>query len=33
MAKQVVGWDVVFTDGLSKIAYQQEARGHGVWYA
>ena len=30
--KQKGGWDVVFTDGSSKIAYQQLTGGYGVWY-
>ena len=30
--KQKGGWDVVFTDGSSKIAYQRLTGGYGVWY-
>ena len=32
MRKQKGGWDVVFTDRSSKIAYQQLTGGYGVWY-
>ena len=32
MRKQKGGWDVVFTDGSSKIAYQWLTDGYGVWY-
>ena len=32
MRKQKGGWDLVFTNGSSKIAYQQLTGGYGQWY-
>ena len=32
MKKRKGGWEVVFMDGSSKMAYQQLTGGYGVWY-